>query len=94
MQNWGLFFTFLFSFGVSWHTNAADQAHLKWAADITSGAPYAFVDPSNPKEIKGFEKDIMDAVARTMGRKLVIVQNEWESLVPGLNRGDYDVAAN
>ncbi|MBC7396665.1 MAG: ABC transporter permease subunit, partial [Bdellovibrionales bacterium] len=58
------------------------------------GAPFMFVDPSNPKKMKGFELDIMEKLAEKMGRKLQFVQNEWESLVPGLNRGDYDIAAN
>ena len=67
---------------------------LRWAADAKSGAPYMFVDPSDPKKMKGFELDIMEKLAEKMGRKLVFVQNEWESLVPGLDRGDYDIAAN
>ena len=74
--------------------DAASPQVLRWAADAKSGAPYMFVDPKNPTQMQGFEKDIMEAVAEKMGRKLVFVQNEWDSLVPGLNRGDYDIAAN
>ena len=82
----------LFSlFGAS---SFASQPELRWAADAKSGVPYVFVDPSNPKKMEGFEKDILEKVAEKMGRKLVFVQNEWESLIPGLERGDYDVAAN
>lgn len=67
---------------------------LRWAADAKSGVPYMFIDPNNPTQMKGFELDILTKIAENMGRKLVFVQNEWESLVPGLERGDYDVAAN
>lgn len=67
---------------------------LRWAADAKSGAPYVFVDPNDPKKMTGFEKDIIERLAEKMGRKLVFVQNEWDSLVPGLDRGDYDIAAN
>lgn len=72
----------------------ADPAVLRWGADAKSGAPYMFVDPKQPKLKKGFEKDILEAVASTLNRKLEFVQNEWESLIPALERGDYDIAAN
>ena len=72
----------------------SEQKELRWGADAKSGAPYMFVDPSDPKKTIGFEKDIMDKLAEKMNRKLVFIQNEWESLVPGLERGDYDIAAN
>lgn len=72
----------------------AEQKVLRWAADAKSGAPYMFVDPKDPNKMMGFEKDIIEKLAEKMGRKLVFVQNEWDSLVPGLERGDYDIAAN
>jgi polar amino acid transport system substrate-binding protein len=71
-----------------------DDSELRWAADATSGAPYVYVDPNNTNEKIGFEKDVMAAIARKLNRKLVFVQNTWEGLIPGLERGDYDVAAN
>jgi len=76
------------------HATDASSKVLRWAADAKSGAPYVFVDPSDPKKMLGFEKDIIERLAQKMGRKLVFVQNEWDSLVPGLERGDYDIAAN
>ncbi len=79
---------------ISSNSFAGDLPPLKWAADAKSGAPYMFVDPNDPKKFIGFEYDIMEKLAEKMGRKLVFVQNEWESLVPGLDRDDYDVAAN
>lgn len=73
---------------------ASVSAELRWAADLKSGAPYVFVDPENPKNLQGFEYEIMQHLSTAMGRKLVVVQNEWDSLIPGLERGDYDIAAN
>lgn len=73
---------------------ASPEKTLRWAADATSGAPYVFVDPNEPGKMQGFEKEIIERLAEKMGRKLVFVQNEWDSLVPGLDRGDYDIAAN
>jgi len=76
------------------HATDGNSKVLRWAADAKSGAPYVFVDPNHPKQMLGFEKDIIERLAEKMGRKLVFVQNEWDSLVPGLERGDYDIAAN
>jgi polar amino acid transport system substrate-binding protein len=75
-------------------SQAANPHELRWAADAKSGAPYMFVDPKDPTKMEGFEYDIMQSLAEKMGRKLVFIQNEWESLIPGLERDDYDVAAN
>jgi len=78
---------------LSFNAQAA-QKELRWAADAKSGAPYMFVDPKDPKKYQGFELDIITKLAEKMDRKLVFIQNEWDSLVPGLERGDYDIAAN
>ena len=67
---------------------------LVWAADAEGGAPYTFPDPGNPARIIGFEVDLADALAARLGRKARFVQNQWDGLVPGLERGEYDVVIN
>src|SRR2546425_6296817 len=67
---------------------------LVWAADAEGGAPYTFPDPRNPARIIGFEVDLASALADRMGRKARFVQNQWDGLVPGLERGEYDVVIN
>jgi len=67
---------------------------LVWAADAEGGAPYTFPDPRDPAHIIGFEVDLADALARRMGRSARFVQNQWDGLVPGLERGEYDVVIN
>lgn len=67
---------------------------LVWAADAEGGAPYTFPDPQNPANLIGFEVDLADALAARMGRKARFVQNQWDGLVPGLERGEYDVVIN
>lgn len=99
---WHLFLYALFltdAFFNPKHSHATANAEtqpltLRWAADAKSGAPFVYVDPENTNQMIGFEWDIMSAIANHMGRKLVFVQNSWEGLIPGLERGDYDVAAN
>jgi polar amino acid transport system substrate-binding protein len=73
---------------------SAAPAKLRWAADAEGGAPYVFRDPRNPSRMIGFEVDLMEEVAHRLGLKAEFVQNQWDSLIPGLQRGDYDVAAN
>src|ERR1041385_931051 len=74
-------------------TAAAGQ-ELVWAADAEGGAPYSFPDPRNPARIIGFEVDLAKALASRMGKTARFVQNQWDGLVPGLERGEYDVVIN
>ncbi|MBI3796531.1 MAG: ABC transporter permease subunit, partial [Deltaproteobacteria bacterium] len=67
---------------------------LRWAADTSSGAPYVFQDPTNPTTLVGFEVDLVDALAAELGMTPEFVQNQWDGLIPGLNRGEYDLAIN
>ena len=64
---------------------------LTWGGDAEGGAPYQFQDPADPRRIIGFEVDIVEAIGRILGRQTEFVQNQWEGLVPGLERGNYDV---
>src|SRR5215510_13675590 len=67
---------------------------LVWAADAEGGAPYTFPDPRDPSRIIGFEVDLANALASRMGQRARFVQNQWDGLVPGLERGEYDVVIN
>ncbi|MBF0544367.1 MAG: ABC transporter permease subunit [Candidatus Riflebacteria bacterium] len=67
---------------------------LKWGADAEGGGPYVFPDPKNPMRLVGFEVDLMDAIARGLGVKARQCQNAWESLIPALLRGDFDILVN
>jgi polar amino acid transport system substrate-binding protein len=67
---------------------------LRYGADASSGAPYVFQNPKNIKQLIGFEVDIINEIAKDLGWKAKHVQNEWDGLIMGLERGDYDVAIN
>jgi polar amino acid transport system substrate-binding protein len=67
---------------------ACAEPLLRWAADPNSNAPYAFY--SKGKDLIGFECEIIDAVAKRLGRRAQFVQNDWNGLIPGLQRGLYD----
>ncbi len=67
---------------------------LRWGADSEGGAPFVFSKPDNPRELIGFEVDLVNALGRELNRRPVFVQNQWDGLIPGLQRGNYHVAMN
>jgi polar amino acid transport system substrate-binding protein len=73
---------------------AAELPPLRWAADAEGGAPYVFKDPDRPGVNIGYEKDLADALSRELQRRIDFTQYQFSSLVPGLERGDFDFAMN
>jgi len=71
-----------------------EESPLRWAADSEGGAPYIFIDPENPGRYIGFEVELAEALAKELGRRIQFVQYDFKSLVPGLQRGDFDLAMN
>lgn len=70
---------------------AAGSNELHWGADSEGGAPYVFADPKNPSDTIGFEVDLANDLGQQLKRPAVFVQNQWDGLIPGLNRGNYDI---
>lgn len=66
----------------------ADEPTLRWGADTDSNAPYGFYDAKG--KLTGFEYEIISAIAKHMGRKPVLVKNDWDGLIPGLGNNLYD----
>jgi polar amino acid transport system substrate-binding protein len=71
-----------------------EQGVLKWGADAEGGAPYVFPDPQKPERLIGFEVDLAEALARKLGVRAEMVQNQWDGLVPALQRGNFDLVLN
>jgi polar amino acid transport system substrate-binding protein len=67
---------------------------LRWGADIQGGEPYVFEDPERSDHLVGFEVEIAAALARELGVRAEMVQNDWSTLVPSLERGSFDVILN
>jgi polar amino acid transport system substrate-binding protein len=67
---------------------------LLWGADAEGGAPYVFPDPQKPEQLIGFEHDLADAIAAKLGVKAQMVQNQWDQLVPALDRQNFDIILN
>ncbi|MDR2629192.1 MAG: ABC transporter substrate-binding protein, partial [Puniceicoccales bacterium] len=73
---------------------SADESVLRWAADAESGAPNVFYENGDLSKLVGFEKDIIDHIAKRLGRRAEFHQNDWDSLISGLQRNLYDVVIN
>src|SRR5262249_1375567 len=67
---------------------------LRWGADAEGGAPYVYPDPAKPEQMIGFEYELADALAAKLGVKAELVQNQWDQLVPALERGNFDIILN
>lgn len=75
-------------------SRAAEPAPLRWGGDAEGGAPYQMPNPKKPREIIGFEVDLMNALAARLQRQSVFVQNQWDGLIPGLQRGNYEIVVS
>lgn len=67
---------------------------LTWGFDAEGGAPYVFHDPAHPSKHRGFEVELVAAIARELGVKVQYFQNAWDSILLSLQRGDFDIALN
>jgi polar amino acid transport system substrate-binding protein len=83
-----------FSFTTSAVTQTPSPQILRWGADSEGGAPYIFQDPADPSRVIGFEADLVNALAKEMNMQAEFVQNQWDGLIPGLQRGNYDIVVN
>lgn len=95
---WGLFLRCVcMLLAVSWLGAGAHVAHaqeekpIRWAADASSDVPYTFHDLKDQDKLTGFEYDLMQELGKHMGTSLQFVQNDWDGLIPGLQRGLYEM---
>ena len=70
------------------------RGELRWGADAEGGAPYVYPDPQKPEQLIGFEHDLAEALAARLGVKATMVQNQWDQLIPALERGNFDIILN
>ena len=67
---------------------------LRWGADAEGGAPYVYPDPQHPERLTGFEFELAEALASKLGVRASMVQNQWDQLIPALDRGNFDIILN
>jgi len=67
---------------------------LLYGSDAEGGGPYAFPDPANPARMIGFEVELMDLLAGTLGPTPTRVQAQWDTLLQVLGTGHVDAVVN
>ena len=67
---------------------------LVWGADVIGGVPYAFEDPKHKGNYIGFEVDIAREVALQLGVQPKLEIRAWDTLIPELQKGSFDMAMN
>jgi polar amino acid transport system substrate-binding protein len=70
------------------------RGELLWGADAEGGAPYVYPDPEKPERLIGFEFELAELLAAKLGVKARMVQNQWDQLIPALDRGNFDIILN
>jgi polar amino acid transport system substrate-binding protein len=68
------------------------RGELAWGADEQGGEPYVYEDRTGA--LVGFEVDLADTLAAALGVRARLVQNDWSTLIPSLERGTFDIALN
>lgn len=84
----------ILSTAVAVDVRAQEATPLRWAADAEGGAPFLFKDPQDPNRNVGFEAELIDSLAQRLKRPIEFQQYNFDSLIPGLERRDFDFALN
>jgi len=64
---------------------------LRWAGDPEGGAPFVEADPSRPDQVVGFDVEIADLLARSLGRAPQFLNVTFTSIDQSIARGDADI---
>jgi len=67
---------------------------LLWGADLEGGMPYVYRDKDDPNKLVGFEVDLAAALSKDLNRPIKFKQYQFDQLLNGLIRGDFDFAMN
>jgi len=67
---------------------------LVYGSDKEGGGPYIYPDPESPREVTGFEVELMRALAGEVGARPVFSQGQWDRLLQNLDAGRVDVVVN
>jgi len=69
--------------------NAQAQTRELTVASSATYAPFAF--ENKDKQIVGFDIDIIQAIAKNQGLKIMVVNTPWSGIFAALNNGDVDL---
>ncbi|HEY3055696.1 MAG TPA: ABC transporter substrate-binding protein/permease [Thermoanaerobaculia bacterium] len=64
---------------------------LRWGGDAEGGAPFVEADPADPSKLRGFDVEVAEEIARSLGRPPQFVQVAFQSIDQSVARGDFDI---
>lgn len=67
---------------------------LRWGADQEGGGPYVYPRGDDPTRVTGFEVEIAELIAKSLGVRSEFVQGQWDKLPDLMERGDIDLVLN
>lgn len=70
-------------------TQGPEPPPLLWGGDAEGGAPFVEADPHDPSQVRGFDVEVAETVARGLGRRARFVQVQWSSIDQSVERGDF-----
>ncbi len=70
------------------------RGSIRWGGDQEGGGPYIYPKPDNPREITGFEVELMDLLAAHLGVKSEFQQCQWTTLPDLLRIKKIDAIVN
>jgi polar amino acid transport system substrate-binding protein len=70
------------------------SGRLVYGSDKEGGGPYIYPDANAPREVTGFEVELMRDLARDLGVRPVFAQGQWDRLLQNLDAGQVDVVVN
>jgi polar amino acid transport system substrate-binding protein len=67
------------------------QPVLRWGGDAEGGAPFVEADPNDPNALVGFDVEVAEEIARSLGRRPQFVQVAFAAIDQSVQRGDFDI---
>jgi polar amino acid transport system substrate-binding protein len=70
------------------------SGHVRYGSDMEGGGPYAYPDPRSPRDVTGFEVELMASLAKNLGANPEFSQGQWDKLLQLLDSGRIDLVCN
>jgi polar amino acid transport system substrate-binding protein len=74
--------------------NVRTSGRLRYGSDMEGGGPYAYPDPRSPREVAGFEVELMRWLATDLSATAEFSQGQWDKLLQVLDTGRIDLVCN
>jgi polar amino acid transport system substrate-binding protein len=92
------FFVLVFTSCDAAQGDAFDRIHssgrLRYGSDMEGGGPYAYPDPNSPRDVTGFEVELMASLGKDLGANPEFSQGQWDKLLQLLDSGRIDLVCN